>query len=213
MQVVICPVFPRVPLCAVEDCWEFLRTAQYRATRNRFFDFETLRRVENGVAAFVAAGAHRGAECGEVNCYGVVSDTKQLTFHPIQRGGINLEYLAFSDVIHNWVKIYMCACAFYERVGFRGNLLIQIVLTNMKTRSLPFMGFEGRSLDDFRSFDNEISASHVLSAENLAASIESVTHQLLAQLCWAVWQGPEHFPSLVLNAQSTDILRELRAIP
>ena len=211
MQAVICPVFPRVPLCAVEDCWEFLSTAQYRATQNLFFNFETLRRVENGVAAFVVAGDHRGAECGEVNCYGLISDTKQLTIHNVQRGGINLEYLAFSDVINNWVKIYVCACAFYEHVGVKGNLLVQIVLNNMKTRSLPFMGFQGRSLDDFRCFDNEIHAYHVLSAENLAASIEAVTHQLLAQLCWAVWQGPEDFPSQLLNAQSIGYF-ELTAI-
>ena len=126
MQVAICPVFPRASLCAVEDCWEFLRTTQYRATQNSFFDFETLRRVENGVAAFVVENPHRGAECAEVNRFGMVSDTKQLTIRTINRGGILNEYLAFSDVFQNWVKIYVCACAFYERVGFKGNLLVQI---------------------------------------------------------------------------------------
>jgi hypothetical protein len=213
MQVTICPVFPSVPLYAIEGCWEFLATAQYRAIENHFFSLESLRRVENGVAAFVAAGDHRGAECGEVNCYGLISDTKQLAIHNVLRGGLYLEYLDFGDVIHNWVKIYMCACAFYERVGFKGNVLVQIALKNMKTRVLPFMPFQGRPLDDFRCFDNEISASHVLSAENLAPNIESVTHQLLAQLCWAVWQSPEDFPSQILSVQSTEILRQLRAIP
>jgi hypothetical protein len=212
MQVVICPVFPRVPVCAVEDCWEFLTTANYCATRQRFFNFESLRRVENGVVAFVGGGQHRGAECAEVNCYGLISETKQLTTNLIQMGGQHIPYLAFSDVFQYWVKIYMCACAFYERVGFKGNLMVQIVLRCMKGQFLPFIGWQGRPPADFQCFDQQISASHMLSAENLAANVESVTHQLLPQLCWAVWQGAEDFPSHILNDQSTDHLRQLRAI-
>jgi Putative DNA-binding domain len=213
MEVQICPVFPKAPLCTVEDCWEFLSTTNNPATRNLYFNFETLRRVEGGVAAFVAGNPLRGAECAEINCYGLVSGIRQLTMGTVQRGGDSLGYLLFGDVFQNWVKIYMCASAFYTSVGFKGNLLVQIVLKNMKTQSLPFMSFEDRSLDEFRCFDHQINASHILSAENLAGSIESVTHQLLAQLCWAVWQGSENFPSQILNIQSTAQLRRFRLIP
>jgi hypothetical protein len=213
MQVVICPVFPRVPLCAVEDCWEFLRTSRYCATRNSFFSFESLRRVEDGVTAFVVEGPNRGAESAEINRFGLISETKQLTQAATQRGGAQVVYLLFSDVFQNWVKIYMCACEFYESVGFRGNLMVQIVLKHMQNQLLPFIGWQGRSLDDFQCFDRQISASDILSAENLAASVESVTQRLLTQLCWAVWQGAENFPADILNAQSTDNLRQLRAIP
>jgi hypothetical protein len=173
-----------------------------------------LRRVENGVAAFVPEREFHPAECGEVNRYGLVSETKKITTAQRNWGGMpDQQYLVFHDVFQNWVKIYMCACAFYEEVGFKGDVLVQIGLTNMKTRSLPFIGFTDRSLDDFRSYDNEISASHVLAAANLATSVEAVTHQLLSQLCWAVWQGPEDFPSHQLNTQTTLSLRALRAIP
>jgi len=213
MQVVVCPVFPRIPLCAVEDCWQFLTTARYSAIQAPFFNFESLRRIENGVAAFVAGGRYRGAECAEVNCYGLISETKHLMTNTIERGGGNIPYLLFSDVFQYWVKIYVCACAFYERVGFKGNLAIQIMLKHMKYESLPFIGWQHRSLDEFRCYDDQISASHILSAENLESNIESVTHQLLAQLCWAVWQGSEDFPSNILSAQSTNNLRQLRAIP
>ena len=212
LQVAICPVFPSTPLCTVADCWEFLRTAQYRGNGRTFFEFESLRRVENGVAAFVPENPHRGAEWGEVNCYGLISDAKQLTVYTRQWGGIEHPYLAFGDVFQNWVKIYMCSAAFFERTGFKGNILIEVKLVNMKGHSLPFIGFGQRHLDEFRSYDRIISATQILSAENLLASIESVTHQLFAQLCWAVWQSAEDFPSDILDAQSTASLRELRLI-
>jgi hypothetical protein len=211
MEIVICPVFPMAPLCPVEDCWEFLRTAVYQATNSRFFNFEGLRRVENGVTAILPGRRYAGAECAEVNCYGLVASAKQLATASRQPG-LNEPYLIFADVLNSWVKIYMCSAAFFERTGFKGAVVIQIKLKNMMGQRLPFIGFEGRSLEEFRSFDQTVTASHVLSAETLGAQVETVTHQLLDQLCWAVWQGSEYFPSQTLNNEITAVLRQLRAI-
>jgi hypothetical protein len=212
MEIVICPVFPMAPLCPVEDCWEFLRTAIYQATNSHFFNFEVLRRVENGVTAILPGRRYAGAECAEVNYYGLIASAKELSIANRQPG-LNEPYLIFADVLHSWVKIYMCSAAFFERTGFKGNLVIQIRLKNMMGQRLPFIGFEGRSLEEFRSFDHTVSASHLLSAETMGAQVETVTHQLFDQLCWAVWQGPEYFPSQTLNNQITAVLRQLRAIP
>jgi hypothetical protein len=49
------PSYPRRVLCTREDCWNFVENSRYR--RAHYFPFETMRRVEDGVASY-----NRGSE-------------------------------------------------------------------------------------------------------------------------------------------------------
>jgi hypothetical protein len=208
VQITICPVFPRAPVCVVEDCWEFLSTIAFRG--RLFFPAETLRRVEYGVAAFVPE--RRGtipAEGGDLNIYGLVSRRKQLATYelPNREGGAVQNYLAFGDVFQPWVKAFVCASWFFKTVGHRADVMVEVRMKNLMGISVPFVNFENRALNDFRCCDNEIGASHIVAAENMLANIEPITHKLFAQLCWPLWQAADNFPTDALNAQSSVYLR------
>ena len=207
VQITICPVFPRAPICAAEDCWNFWSNTLFLS--RPFFPLETIRRVEDGVAAFVPERDGRmPAEGGDLNVYGLVSRRKELGMYELQRRGeATQNYLDFGDIFQPWVKAFVCASTFYKKVGFRADVVIEVRMKNLLGMPVPFVSYEYRSLDDFRSYDDEISASHIVAAENMLAQIEPITHRLFAQLCWPLWQAQEDFPTGGLNAQSSGYLR------
>jgi hypothetical protein len=61
-------------------------------------------------------------------------------------------------------------------------------------------------VEDFRSNDNEISASDIVAAENLRPNMLSVTQKLFNELCWPLWQSDDEFPAEFLNRYLGDSL-------
>jgi hypothetical protein len=189
VQISLCPVMPKRPLCTVNDCWNFLDNTCYRV--DRFFPSITLRRVQGGAASFGKG------EYGEVNHYGLVIGRRIIL--PV-RPGENISYFSFKDVFNFVVRIYWCAAKFLEALQFKGDIAIEIRLLQMRGNSLPFFQVDFQDeIEHYVSYDQEISAAHTVPAEYLAASLFDTVPKLLVQLCWSIWQSAQDFPEVGLT--------------
>ena len=187
VHVSVCPVFPKGPLCAITDCWNFLYNTPYRG--GRFFPRATLRRIENGAASF------GNGESGEVNNHGLVLGRKIIESALLHEQ----RYLQFRDVFHLCVRVYWCAARVLETVGYRGDVTIEIRLVKMLQQPLPFLPWEGFEAAEFTSYDAEISATQILPAEHLRSNALANIQELFAQLCWPLWQSEAEFPDAALR--------------
>jgi hypothetical protein len=101
VQVCIAPSYPRRALCTNETVWAFLSGVRYRAAR--YFPFQTLRRVEDGVASF-----NRENEYSQVSTSGLLLTRRAMQRYREEQGP---EVIKAADVLHPLVKLLNCANA------------------------------------------------------------------------------------------------------
>ena len=204
-EISIGPAHPRRALCTLDQTWEFLYQNRYRG--GRFYPADTLRRVENGAAAF-----HRN-EYGEVTKYGLVFGRKRIGTHTYEGAHPPVEYLVFADLFQLVLKNLVCAARFCESVGYRGNLLIEISIHNALRQKMPFLPQpEFFELDGFICFDNMVKSEQVVASERISERRGELLCELLGQVCWSFWQSLDRFPTEYLRQYVTQRLGQMGAL-
>jgi hypothetical protein len=197
----IVPSYPRRALCANDTIWTFLSNALYRG--GRYFPFQTLRRVEDGVASF-----NREEEYSQASSFGLMLTKRTMQLH---REGQGPEFIVVGDVLRPLVKLFHCANAFYTHVGYRGNVEVAIGLNNVRAQRMPFLrdpyGFRG--LDHYECFEERVLVSQRSSAELLREHGREIVHDVFRQMCWSFWQSSDDFPATALHDYLEPVIREL----
>jgi hypothetical protein len=80
----------------------------------------------------------------------------------------------------------------------------------MNSHVMPFFSVEmEEELEQFRCFEEEISASLRISSEHLATNRLQSLQDLFIQLCWPLWQGGNDFPEVQLRLYISDLLARM----
>lgn len=202
LQIRIVPLYPRRALCTNDDVWAFLDDTRYRA--GRYFPFQTLRRIEDGVASF-----NRNQEYSQVSTFGLLF-TKQLM--QLQQQEEQPSTILLRDVFHPLLKLLHCANAFYTGMGYRGNIEVAVALNHVRTQKMPFLRdpFQLYAVDDFQCFEDRVSVTQLSSAELLRQGVNEIVQDVLRQLCWSFWQSGDEFPAANLRAYIEQVIRDMR---
>jgi hypothetical protein len=129
VQVSIAPSYPGRALCANHTIWTFLSGARYRA--GRYFPFQTLRRVDDGVASF-----DREENYSQVSTFGLLFTKRTMRLHHEEQGP---EVILVGEVFHPVFKLLHCANAFYRQVGYKGNVEVTVGVYNVRGQRMPFL--------------------------------------------------------------------------
>jgi hypothetical protein len=100
----------------------------------------------------------------------------------------------FGGVLAGYASAYICASRFLDGLGFRGDVIVEVQLMNVFKRNIMFIQTGNYPVETFTNFDEVLTASQVVSAENLWTAHPTVSQELFSQLCWSCWQSPADFP-------------------
>lgn len=205
LDLVVGPHFPRRPLCTVDETWAFLWQS---VGRGAFYPLESLRRIENGSAAF-ADGAY-----AEISKFGLFVGRQSVRI--VRRELFEMvDCLTFFDVLEATLKALRLSGAFYQAVGWRGNAEVEMRLENVLGRTMPFFTLDqlwDGVARDFTCHDQSVSASHVFAAENMLLQTGDLLREMLTQICWPFWQSPAEFPTRGLHEYIHENLPEMGEI-
>jgi hypothetical protein len=201
-QVGIAPLYPRRPLCTRDTTWDFLSTQPYRS--GRFFPFNTLRRVEDGTASF-----DLNKQYGQLNVFGAILGRE------VMRHTREGDFLRVADPLHLILKLLVCAERFYRLVSYRGDFEVSLTLRNVRGQRLLFMPnvmLADLDQDDYRCYEDNVSGTQIVAAENLRDCLVETVQTLIAQVCWSFWQSPSVFPEDALREYIQQIVRDMRQL-
>jgi Schlafen, AlbA_2 len=186
------PLYPRRALCTREDCWDFVANALYRG--GRYFPYDTVRRVEDGVASFQAE-----TEYGQVSMDGVLFVRRVLQ---LNTEGAEDNVLLLRELLQPTFRLLHCAEAFCRQFGYRGGLTIRVTANNVRHLRMLFLpGFRAGwdSLGDYECFEDAVSAVEITESERLTSDLRGLCQSLLRQMCWSFYQSAEPFPAEALG--------------
>ena len=200
-EVAIAPLYPRRPLCTRDTTWDFLSSQLYRG--GRFFPFTTLRRVEDGTASF-----DPNEQYGQLNTFGLALARKQMQPTRMEQGN----FLLVADPLHLLLKLLVCAERFYKLIAYRGDVEIRMVLHNVRGERmlfLPDLILAFLNQDDYRCYENTVTGTQVVAAENLRNSLAQTAQILISQVCWPFWQSASVFPEEAVQQYIQQIVRDM----
>jgi hypothetical protein len=200
-EIRVAPSYPRRPLCAPGEVWTFLNEARYRGAR--FFPGGTLRRIEAGVASF-----SRDDEYSQVVADGLLLTRRKPQMHRVNQGE---EVILVGELFHPLFKLLNCARDFYGRVGYRGNLDVEVSMKNVRLQKMPFLPdpYQLHEMDDYECMQDEVSASQRSSSELLQDGLDDLTKDVLGQICWSFWQSNAEFPEAIFCDYIDDIIQRM----
>jgi len=70
--------------------------------------------------------------------------------------------------------------------------------------------FRHYTADDFRCFENIVSATERSSSELFRQGVNEVVQTLLGQLCWSFWQSREDYPAEEMRQYVAGVIAEMR---
>jgi hypothetical protein len=201
-EIIVSPSYPRRVLCTREDCWDFIANSRYRGAH--YFPFDTLRRVEDGVASY-----NREQEYGQVSIDGVLLLRRVMEYN---REDAQNPVIRLAELFQPAFRLLHCAEGFYRQVGYRGSLTLVVTANNVRLQRmlfLPSMRVGFNDLRDFMCYENAVSATEIAQSERLTADLTGVVQRLMRQVCWSFWQSAEPFPSNALDDYLARILRDM----
>lgn len=191
----ISPTYPRHSLCSREEAWDFIAQSPYRGAH--YFRWETLRRVEDGVACY----NDRDQEYGQVNIDGLLLIRRVMRHNRGEQQQPIEPVLLAGELLHPSFRLLHCAEAFYRRVGYRGMVTVEVVAKNVRLQRMLFLpvdlGFD--DLNDFQCFEDIVSGRDVTDTEHLSGDLRGIIQGLMRQVCWSFWQAVDAFPARRLD--------------
>ncbi len=204
LEVNIGPLYPRRVLCTNDEVWAFLRDNRYRGAH--YFPFQTLRRVDDGVASF-----NRNQQYSQISAFGLLF-TRRVMIVRHQEG--EADALLVGDVFHPLFKLLHCAKSFYGSVGYRGNINVSVAMHNVRTQKMIFLDdpYRFHDVEDYQCFEDGVLVSQQSSAELLRqGGAQELVQDILRQLCWSFWQSGQEFPTAELRRYMDRVIREMGA--
>jgi len=204
-EINVSPQYPRHALCTREQCWSFIANSRYRGAH--YFPFETVRRVEDGVASY-----NRTQEYGQISSDGVLFMRCLLPVHENAYASQH-PFIRLSELLLPMLRLFHCAEVFYREVGYRGSLTIEISANNVRLKRMVFLRLDSPDrffgeLDEFQCFEDIVSAIETTDSEQLTADLAGVIKSLARQMSWSFWQSAQPFPAEALNQSIDSILRD-----
>jgi hypothetical protein len=191
----VTPSYPRRALCSREDCWNFVANTVYRG--GHYFPFDTICRVEDGVASF-----NRQREYGQISVDGMIFVRRPL--EP-ELGSIRV-----AEVFQPLLRLLHCADTFYRRVGYRGSVTIDVAAVNVYLQRLIFLpDYPAGNLNDFQCHEDRVSVSHMTGSERLTNDVRGIVQALVRELCWSFWQSTDAFPADAIDEYIARVMREM----
>jgi hypothetical protein len=116
--------------------------------------------------------------------------------------------ILIGEVFHPLLRLLHCANAFYEHVGYRGNIEATLAVTNVRAQKLPFLRdpYRLHPAENYECFEDTVSVSQRSSSELLRENLHEIVQDVLRQISWSFWQSAEEFPANALHDYIEEII-------
>lgn len=216
MRISICPTFPRTPLCARDQAWEFL--TETTARDPQLVPYNSMKRIPDGAASFRLPGAHSPEtrpQYMELGSYGLLFLCGQFPVRGWAATPDAVQYLVFGDLFHALVRLTVCAARFYARFGYSGSLEMSVSLHHVQGWPMRFVDpvgpFRDDSPEDFRCHTDLVTAERLLTVEQIRAQRDDELTKILTELTWAFWQSNADHPTAQLREHVQALLQRMPA--
>jgi hypothetical protein len=121
-------------------------------------------------------------------------------------------FLFLADPLHLTLKLLVCAKRFCRLIAYRGNVAINLTLDNIRGERMLFLPNVILALldqDDYRCYENVVSGTLTIAAENLMSGLVEAAAALISQICWSFWQSPNAFPADAVQQYVQQMVRDI----
>jgi Putative DNA-binding domain len=213
MEISFCPTYPRSALCTSVDVWDFLVGVHTIRQPNMavLIPPNSLRRVPDGAGSVSSHQDTQTSQYLEVSRYGLVFAARPFGKRPWLNPQNPVRQLIFGDLLHTLMLSAICANRLLAG-KYQGDVLVNASLHTISNEVMLFRDADphfpfDEAPDDFRSHAEAVSATRIVSTEQLTARRSELVVSLLTEITWAFWQGFEEHPTAALGAYVAERFR------
>jgi len=214
VQISICPVFPRLPLCSTQETWNFLNLAQMNNAIGLVYP-NSVRRVPDGTASLIYQDAnlpHLPPQYLELGKYGLFFTARQFRIIGWNPPADPSPQLYFANLFQTLLRLTVSAEQFFSAQAYRGNLIMNVSVHCVRGHAMRFIAVDhwGDNANDYRCYADTVSAERIVMADQMRLERLEVLTGILCDLTWGFWQSNAAFPAGRVRENVEQMIQQLR---